>query len=201
MNGQTPTATGRIALDITSGWLQGVRRVPSPNCDQRPAGTGIELLVIHGISLPPGEFGGEAVDALFTNTLDPQGHPYYREIAGLRVSAHLLIDRDGAITQYVSLHDRAWHAGVSCFRGREACNDFSIGIELEGCDELPYTDAQYQRLASITCLLQRHFPLLDGENIVGHCDIAPGRKTDPGPVFDWNHYRMLIKQTEPMPEY
>ncbi len=182
-----------IALDAATGWLDGVRHVASPNCDSRPNNAAVELLVIHGISLPPGEFGGGDVDALFTNTLDPAADPYYREIAGMRVSSHLLIDRAGAITQYVSLHDRAWHAGASVFRGRSACNDFSIGVELEGCDDVPYTDSQYRALAAITRLLQRHYPALTADNIAGHSDIAPERKTDPGPAFDWRRYHRMLQ--------
>lgn len=199
MTGQTPSTSvtrTAITLDTASGWLHGVRHLPSPNCDRRPEGATVDLLVIHGISLPPGEFGGSGIDELFTNTLDPGAHPYYREIAGLRVSAHLLIDRAGGISQYVSLHDRAWHAGPSCFRDREACNDFSIGIELEGSDDVPYSDAQYQSLAAVTSLLQRHYPALISDNIAGHSDIAPGRKTDPGPAFDWKRYRRLLAQAE-----
>lgn len=195
MTGHTPSppaARPAIVLDTATGWLQGIRHVPSPNCDSRPADAGIELLVIHCISLPPGEFGGSGIDELFTNTLDPAAHPYYREIAALRVSSHLMINRNGEPTQYVSLHDRAWHAGQSSFHGREACNDFSIGIELEGSDEVPYTDAQYQTLAMVTQLLQQHYPALISANIAGHSDIAPDRKTDPGPAFDWERYRRLL---------
>ena len=195
MTGHTPSPGSHptaISLDTETGWLRGVRHVPSPNCDSRPAGVDVDLLVIHGISLPPGEFGGSGIDQLFTNTLDPAAHPYYREIAGLRVSSHLFIDRNGIPTQYVSLHDRAWHAGQSSFHGREACNDFSIGIELEGTDELPYTDAQYRTLSELTRLLQRHYPALISDNIAGHSDIAPGRKTDPGPAFEWDRYRRLL---------
>ena len=195
MTGHTPSPTSArpaIVLDTASGWLQGIRHVPSPTCDSRPANVGIELLVIHGISLPPGEFGGSGIDELFTNTLDPAAHPYYREIAGLRVSSHLMINRAGELTQYVALNDRAWHAGQSSFHGREACNDFSIGIELEGSDEVPYTDAQYRSLSTLTRLLQHHYPALIGDNIAGHSDIAPGRKTDPGPAFDWERYRRSL---------
>lgn len=194
MNGQTPSLASATALtlDDASGWLTGVRRLPSPNCDARPANTPIELLVIHGISLPPGEFGGDGIERLFTNTLDLDAHPYYREIAGLQVSSHLLIDRPGDITQYVSLNDRAWHAGVSCFQGRECCNDFSIGIELEGTDEQPYEAAQYRTLARLTRVLLQAYPLLSAQRIVGHSEIAPGRKTDPGPAFDWACYRQQI---------
>jgi AmpD protein len=142
-----------------------------------------ELIVVHGISLPPGEFGGPWVDDLFLGQLDPAAHPYFAAIAHLRVSAHLLIRRDGSVTQYVPFHLRAWHAGASVFGGRERCNDFSIGIELEGTDEVPYTDIQYARLASTILVLKRAYPSLDA--LAGHADIAPGRKTDPGPAFDW----------------
>jgi AmpD protein len=172
------------------GLLQGVRCVPSPNCDARPARTAIELLVIHSISLPPGEFGGPGVVELFTNRLDPNGHPYYREIAGREVSAHFLIRRDGELIQFVPCGRRAWHAGESVWRGRSRCNDFSLGIELEGCDDQPFEDAQYKRLAELTRALQAKYPITD---IVGHSDIAPGRKTDPGPCFDWARYRSMIK--------
>ncbi len=169
--------------------IGGVRQLPSPNFDERPADARIELLVIHNISLPPGEFGGPGIIDLFTNRLDPADHPYYAQIAGRKVSAHVLIRRDGAAIQFVSLAQRAWHAGVSAWRGRAACNDFSIGIELEGADDVPYTPMQYERLAQLTRALKTRFPIAD---IVGHSDIAPGRKTDPGPYFDWPHYRTLI---------
>jgi len=178
----------QIELDPMAEWLLGVRKVPSPNQDDRPAGSAIELLVIHGISLPPGQFGGGYIDALFTNSLQPELHPYFREIAGRKVSAHVLIDRMGEITQYVPFHRRAWHAGVSAFRGRTCCNDFSIGVELEGCDDQPYTDFQYTTLAGLSRVLCAQWPLITKENIVGHCHIAPGRKTDPGPTFDWPGY-------------
>jgi AmpD protein len=172
------------------GLLQGVRWVPSPNCDARPEGSAIDLLVIHNISLPPGEFGGPGVIELFTNRLDPNGHPYYREIAGREVSAHFLIRRDGGLIQFVPCGRRAWHAGESVWRGRSRCNDFSLGIELEGCDDQPFEDTQYERLAELTRALQAKYPITD---IVGHSDIAPGRKTDPGPCFDWARYRLMIK--------
>lgn len=177
---------------IELGWLVPVRRQLSPNYDERPEGTTAELLVIHGISLPPGEFGGPWIDALFTNCLDPATHDYFREIHTMRVSAHVLIRRDGEVVQYVSFDHRAWHAGVSSFAGRERCNDFSVGIELEGCDERPYSDAQYASLAAVTRALMRHYPAIDLARIVGHSDIAPGRKTDPGPCFDWPGYRTLL---------
>jgi AmpD protein len=174
------------------GWLTQARRVPSPNWDDRPPGTGVDLLVIHGISLPPGEFGGPWIDALFRNRLDPAAHPYFRRIARLRVSSHLLIRRDGELVQYVDLRRRAWHAGASCFRGRECCNDFSIGIELEGADEIPYEPAQYRTLAEASREIMARYPGITAERIAGHSDIAPGRKTDPGPAFDWRRLRRLL---------
>ncbi len=173
---------------IHDGWLLAARHLASANCDPRPAGTAIDLLVIHNISLPPGEFGGKAIEDLFMNRLDPDQHPYFAGIHDLRVSAHLFIDRHGSITQFVPFDLRAWHAGVSCYDDRECCNDFSIGIELEGTDDTPYTDAQYAALSDATRALLRHYPDLRPQRITGHCDIAPGRKTDPGPAFDWPRY-------------
>lgn len=161
----------------------------SPNCDARPAGTAIDLLVIHNISLPPGVFGGTAVIDLFLNRLDPQAHPYYAEIAALRVSAHFFIRRDGALLQFVPCAMRAWHAGQSSWCGRAHCNDFSIGIELEGTDETAFTDAQYSRLEALSRLLSTRYPIAAS---AGHADIAPGRKTDPGPLFDWARYRAAV---------
>ena len=181
-----------MELETGGGWLHGVRRMPSPNCDERPAHCGVDVIVVHGISLPPGEFGGGYVDALFTNTLDPAAHAYFADIASLRVSAHLLIDRKGGVTQYVPFDRRAWHAGESCFQDRQRCNDFSVGIELEGTDDLPYEDIQYQRLAAVIRALMRRWPDITPERIVGHSDIAPGRKTDPGPAFDWKRLRRMI---------
>lgn len=175
-----------------SEWLAHAQPRPSPNQDARPPGIAVDLLVIHNISLPPGEFGGPWIDDLFMNRLDPLAHPYFRALADLRVSAHLLIRRDGALIQYVGLHDRAWHAGVSRFADRDHCNDFSIGIELEGTDDLAYTDWQYQRLIETTQHIRRLFPAIGIERIVGHCDIAPGRKTDPGPAFDWAGLRKAL---------
>jgi len=173
----------------TEGWLTGARRIPSPNCDERPAGVAIELIVIHAISLPPGEFGGSGIVELFTNRLDPGRHPYYASIADLRVSAHFLIRRDGALLQFVPCRLRAWHAGASSWQGREHCNDFSVGVELEGDDSTSFEDAQYERLAALTCALQVAYPVHD---LVGHCDIAPERKTDPGPHFDWARFRVRL---------
>ena len=181
-----------MRLDPNKAWLEKVRQCPSPHCDERPLGMEIELLVIHGISLPPGKFGGPFIDQLFTHTLDKNAHPDFVDIAHLCVSSHLLIRRDGEIIQYVSLQQRAWHAGVSSFAGRTHCNDFSIGIELEGCDDVPYTEKQYQQLALLIRILQQAWPILTKEQIVGHSDIAPGRKTDPGPAFDWGHLHFLI---------
>lgn len=172
--------------------LPAARHVASPNFSERPAGTAIDVLVIHNISLPPGEFGGCWIDDLFCNQLDPSAHPYFRDIVDLRVSAHALIDRQGQLTQYVAFDKKAWHAGQSCFSGRQQCNDFSIGIELEGCDDQPFTDAQYQCLIALTRHLQDVYPAITSEHIVGHSDIAPGRKTDPGPCFDWRRYKEAL---------
>ena len=165
------------------GWLAGVRRVESPNCDDRPAGTAITLLVVHSISLPPGEYGGNAIEEFFTNRLDIAAHPYFREIEGMKVSAHFLIRRDGRLVQFVPVYRRAWHAGISSWRGRKACNDFSVGVELEGLDEGAFEDAQYQALDELIHRLRGALPLRD---IAAHSDVAPGRKTDPGPGFAWD---------------
>ena len=175
----------RWHISPETGILDGARQVASPNCDERPAGAEISLLVIHGISLPPNEFGGEGIEQLFTNRLDPEAHPYFREIYQSRVSSHLLIRRDGEVVQYVPFHKRAWHAGDSCHHGRTCCNDFSIGIELEGTDEVPYEPVQYDTLQILIKLLRECYPAIGEQDIVGHCHIAPGRKTDPGPVFEW----------------
>jgi N-acetyl-anhydromuramoyl-L-alanine amidase len=185
-----------VKVDDRGEWLSGVRRVASPNWDERPAGE-VSLILVHGISLPPGEFGGPAIDALFTNTLDPRGHPYFEQIAHLRVSSHVLIRRDGAVVQYVPFNRRAWHAGDSCFQGRRACNDFSVGIELEGTDDQPYTDAQYHRLAAVIKAVQAAFPGITSEHVVGHSDVAPGRKSDPGPVFQWSRLWALLAESVP----
>ncbi|MFN3543774.1 MAG: 1,6-anhydro-N-acetylmuramyl-L-alanine amidase AmpD [Thiobacillus sp.] len=166
----------------SAGWVSGARRVPSPNCDERPEGVPIELVVLHNISLPPGVFDGDAVIELFTNRLDWDAHPYYQGIRGLTVSAHFFIRRDGSLIQFVPCALRAWHAGVSAWAGRERCNDFSIGIELEGTDDLPFTDAQYASLLPLLAALKQAYPI---RAVVGHSDIAPGRKTDPGPHFAW----------------
>lgn len=174
------------------GWLAGIDRGDSPNHDERPAGETIDLIVLHAISLPPGEFGGGAVAELFANRLDATAHPYFAAIAGRRVSAHFFIHRDGTVTQFVSCLRRAWHAGVSCWRGRERCNDFSLGIEIEGDDYHAFEAAQYETLNALLAALCGHFPV---EAIVGHADIAPGRKTDPGPCFDWSRIRRAATKT------
>jgi AmpD protein len=178
-----------------SGLLSAAAYVPSPNCDDRPGGAQIELLVIHNISLPPGEFGGPGIVELFTNRLDPLAHPYYREIQGLKVSSHFLIRRDDELIQFVPCARRAWHAGQSEWRGRSRCNDFSVSIELEGADDQPFADSQYALLADLTRALRRAYPIKD---CVGHSDIAtpPGRKTDPGPHFDWARFRSLTKASQ-----
>jgi AmpD protein len=177
-----------LQLD-TDGVAAGIRFLPSPNCDERPAGAAPELLVIHNISLPPGELGGDGIIDLFMNRLDPSAHPYYATIAQLRVSAHFLVRRDGELIQFVPCAKRAWHAGESAWRGRSRCNDFSVGVELEGADDQPFADIQYAELAPLITALQRAYGALE---IVGHSDIAPARKTDPGPCFDWQRLRRLI---------
>lgn len=179
---------------IADGWLSGARQVPSPNCNSRPSGAFPELIVVHGISLPPGQYGGSEIEALFTNTLDPHAHPYFAEIAGLEVSAHFLIFRTGEILQFVSTEARAWHAGVSRWEGREQCNDFSIGIELEGCDDEAYTDLQYDALNQLVLCVRNQYPGIEHDAIVGHSDISSGRKTDPGPAFDWSRLVVMKKK-------
>jgi len=166
-------------------WLAGVRRVNSPNYDARPGSAAIDLLVIHAISLPPGQFGGGNIEQFFTNCLNHDAHAYFAGLRDVTVSAHFLVDREGVVTQFVALADRAWHAGASKWRERTACNDFSLGIELEGCDEQPFTSPQYAALSELIKRLRRRYPQLDEHAIVGHSTIAPGRKTDPGPYFDW----------------
>lgn len=181
---------GRTQLHFDRfGWLLGAERIDSPNFDQRPAGTAVDLMVIHNISLPPGEFGGQGIVELFTNRLDPRAHPYYAGIHALTVSSHFLIRRAGKLIQFVSCDDRAWHAGVSSWEGRERCNDFSIGIELEGSDDLPFEAAQYATLARLTGVIRTRYPV---RGVMGHSNIAPGRKTDPGPHFEWRRYLDLI---------
>jgi len=182
-------------IDAASGYLTQARRTASPNFDARPNSTVPELIVVHGISLPPGEYGGSWIDRLFTNTLPWDAHPYFKTIEGLKASSHVLIRRDGELVQYVSFNDRAWHAGVSNYQGRERCNDFSIGIELEGTDDTAYEPAQYRALAESINALCKVYPSLSRERIVGHSDIAPGRKTDPGEAFDWRRLTALLRGT------
>ena len=177
---------------ITAGRLDGARWCPSPNCNNRPDPTDIRLIVIHNISLPPGQFDTGCVADFFQNQLDISQHEYFETIAELQVSSHLLIDREGRLTQFVNFNDRAWHAGVSSYQGIEQCNDFSIGIELEGTDDLPYTDKQYAVLAECCRKLITVYPQLSDKTITGHCDIAPGRKTDPGDAFDWRRFRQEL---------
>lgn len=178
-------------MKIHDGWLNNVTHIPSPHHDDRPEDEEPSLLVIHNISLPPGQFGGPYINQLFTGTLNPEEHPFFEEIKHLRVSAHCLIRRDGEIIQYVPFNKRAWHAGQSNYQGREKCNDFSIGIELEGTDYQAFTEAQYITLVKLTKLLITEFPQIK-QNITGHSDIAPHRKTDPGPYFDWQHYKNAL---------
>ena len=174
-----------------AGLVREARFIASPNCDDRPPGCAVGLLVIHHISLPPGEFGGPGIVQLFTNAIDPAAHPYFETLAGTRVSAHFLIRRDGKLLQIVPCAKRAWHAGESSWKGRGRCNDFSVGIELEGTGDAPFTTPQYRRLAVLTRALQARYPIRD---IVGHSDIAPGRKADPGPHFDWVRYGRMVRQ-------
>jgi N-acetyl-anhydromuramoyl-L-alanine amidase len=186
-----------LRIDLDNGLMRGARQVASPNHDARPPEVEADLIVVHGISLPPGEFGGPWIDRLFTNTLPPEVHPYFAEVGPLRVSSHVVIERDGAVTQYVRFTERAWHAGTSSYQGREACNDFSVGVELEGTDTLPYEAAQYAALAEVVTALCVAYPRLSPHRLVGHSDIAPGRKTDPGPAFDWPRARRLIAAAAP----
>lgn len=187
----------RYSIDSATGLIQPAQYIESPNQDERPAATIIDLLVIHGISLPPGQFGNNFISDLFLNRLDPTEHPYFAEVAPLKVSSHVLIRRDGSVVQYVPLHKRAWHAGASSFAGREGCNNYSIGVELEGADTIAYTPAQYYELSQLAVCLMKHYNEITCEHIVGHSDIAPGRKTDPGPAFDWQYFRQLLKRTTP----
>jgi len=190
-----------MVIKIKKGWLTEVQHLASPHFSPReinsdggsPSNKNIHLLVIHNISLPPAQFGGSYISDLFLGQLDINADPYFEQLSGLRVSAHCLIRRDGEIIQYVSFDDKAWHAGVSEFEGQQACNDFSIGIELEGSDDIAYTDEQYQQLTQLVKIIQESYPLIGHNNIVGHCDIAPKRKTDPGPSFDWALFRQSIK--------
>jgi N-acetyl-anhydromuramoyl-L-alanine amidase len=185
-------AAPTLRIDPATGLALGVRQVLSPHFDERPAGMTADLLVVHGISLPPNEFGGPWIDRMFTGTLPGAAHPFFAELAGARLSAHALIRRDGQSVQYVPFGARAWHAGRSSYQGRSACNDFSIGIELEGADGIAYTDAQYASLAALTRALLESYPTLSAQRIVGHADIAPGRKSDPWASFDWERYRALL---------
>jgi AmpD protein len=182
-----------MQLDPSSGWCDGVRHCPSPNFNQRPQAE-VSLLVIHNISLPPGQFGTGKVQEFFQNRLDADEHPYFASIASMQVSAHFFIERDGAVSQFVSCNERAWHAGQSRFAERENCNDFSLGIELEGTDDLPFTAAQYAALLELIEQLQAAYPAITLERICGHSDIASGRKTDPGPAFDWQAVRRALQQ-------
>lgn len=180
--------------DISEGWLQGAEHQKSTHFSLREPNQEISLLVVHNISLPPGQFGNNYITDLFLGKLSADAHPYFQDIHQLKVSAHCLIKRDGHIIQYVSFNDKAWHAGVSSFEGRDKCNDFSIGIELEGTDTQAYTSAQYQQLVVVTQKLQATYPLIRHNHIVGHNDIAPGRKTDPGEAFDWQYFMSKLKQ-------
>jgi AmpD protein len=175
----------QFTIDKATGLLESAALCPSPNHDARPNSGDPSMIVVHGISLPPGQFGGPEIEALFTNTLDWDAHPYFGEIRGMEVSAHLLIRRDGTVIQFVPFTERAWHAGESCFRGQSRCNDFSVGIELEGEDETPYDDRQYPVLQDVIRALCTTYPGISAREVAGHCDIAPGRKSDPGPAFDW----------------
>ena len=191
---ERPSASGTDGNSLReTGRISFARWTPSPNFGPRPDGAGISLLVVHNISLPPGQFGGREIEDFFCNQLDHSAHPYFKTIEGVQVSAHLLIRRDGALVQFVSLLDRAWHAGRSCFEGQEECNDFSIGIELEGTDDTPYTTEQDRMLAKVADLIMTAWPDLTANRITGHCDIAPGRKSDPGPAFDWRYFRSALE--------
>ena len=181
-------------LQIVNGWLNTAKIAQSPNYNRRPRGEEVDLLVVHNISLPPGEFGGPYIEQFFANALNPDAHRCFPELCELEVSSHFLIRRDGQIVQFVSVDDRAWHAGESCYQGVDNCNDFSIGVELEGCDTVAYTGVQYAALTELTEALLNCFPALSQERITGHSDIAPERKTDPGPAFDWRHYRGLLAE-------
>ena len=194
-NNLQPATDSKLAKELTieNGWLQGIEQQISNFFTSREPEQVISLLVIHNISLPAGSFGGNHITDLFLGRLTADAHPSFADIAQLEVSAHCLIRRDGSIIQYVSFDDKAWHAGVSCFNNREKCNDFSIGIELEGTDDIPYAEEQYQQLSKITDCLQNQYPSIISDHIVGHCDIAPGRKTDPGKAFNWTHFQQLLQ--------
>lgn len=183
-----------LLVDTATGVVSSARQHPSPNYNQRPAGMSIDLVVIHNITLPPGCYGGAWIDDLFCNRLTPHHHPYFQTLMGLEVSAHLLIRRDGELVQYVPCQYRAWHAGRSHYRGRDNCNDFSIGIELEGCDHDPYEGVQYQQLVALLRGLFNAYPTLSADRLTGHSDIAPGRKSDPGPAFNWRLLRRWLAE-------
>lgn len=187
---------GSLHIDTGSGLVQPARHVASPNFDERPADASLELILVHGISLPPDEYGGPYIDQLFTNALPTSGHPYFEKIAGLKVSSHALIRRDGQLVQYVPFHHRAWHAGASSYCGRERCNDFSIGIELEGSDEVAYEPVQYRMLVELIAALCQAYPTLSSSRVVGHSDVAPGRKSDPGPAFDWTRLHAMLRASD-----
>src|SRR5579871_862609 len=189
-------ARAPLTIDVGRGLLEQARHVPSLNQDARPPGASIDLVVVHGIGMPPGEFGGPWVEALFLNRLPWDEHPFFKSIEGLTVSAHVFVRRDGTLTQFVPFHARAWHAGASSWRHRTACNDFSVGIELEGADEVPYEGAQYEALAALVAALRRAYPTLAPDAIAGHSDVAPGRKTDPGPAFDWPRLHRRLAELE-----
>ena len=186
------TRREELTIDAGRGLIAGARFVASPNQDPRPPGATLDLIVVHGIGLPPGEFGGPWVERLFQNELPGDAHPFFATLEGLKVSAHVFLRRDGTLVQFVPFHARAWHAGVSAWRYRTACNDFSIGIEVEGADEIAYEPVQYQVLAALIAALRRAYPTLTEDALVGHSDVAPGRKTDPGPSFDWPHLGRLL---------
>lgn len=181
-----------MEFSIENNLLSGVRQVKSPNQSKRPPGTEIDLLIIHSISLPPGKYGTGCIDQLFCNSLEHGAHPFFAELENLKVSSHLLIDRSGDVTQYVPFDKKAWHAGISLFCGKSNCNDFSIGIEVEGTDLEAFTEQQYYSLIAITDLLLIDYPCLNLDRIVGHGDVAPGRKVDPGPQFDWDRYKSAL---------
>ncbi|MCK4705921.1 MAG: 1,6-anhydro-N-acetylmuramyl-L-alanine amidase AmpD [Gammaproteobacteria bacterium] len=181
-----------MKINTKTGLIENAQYTASANTDERPVDTDIDLLVIHSISLPPGEYGGPWIEKLFTNALPADEHPYFKEIHELKVSSHVLIRRDGTVQQFVPFHQRAWHAGQSCYEGRETCNDFSIGIELEGTDDSAFENIQYQQLAELIDALTRSYPNIDKNRLTGHSDIAPGRKTDPGTGFDWDKLRQLL---------
>lgn len=185
----------QINILRSTGRVPDAHWCPSPNFGPRPENASISLLVVHNISLPPGQFGGPWIENFFCNRLDPAAHPYFETIAAMQVSSHLLIRREGSLVQFVSLLERAWHAGRSSFAGKQECNDFSIGIELEGTDDIPYTNAQYQSLNTVVRTIMVAWPAITQGRVTGHCDIAPGRKTDPGPSFDWAYFRALLTNT------